>query len=198
MSRTYSALSIAVLLAFGAYAAEVVPLNEAVDILSVELSESGPDRTVIEYRLGIFSTDIVEIGGKVYHTVTLGGESRSLEKGFPGLPNVARSIVIPDDAEMSVRVISSHYVDYHDIDVAPSKGEIPRTIDPALVPYEFDPFYTSDTWYPSRLADARAPYILRDVRGMVVVLNPFRYNPVSRTLRVYDRVTVEIERAGPG
>ncbi len=198
MSRTYSALSIAVLLAFGAYAAEVVPLNEAVDILSVELSESGPDRTVIEYRLGSFSTDIVEIGGKVYHTVTLGGESRSLEKGLPGLPNVARSIVIPDDAEMSVRVISSHYVDYHDIDVAPSKGEIPRTIDPALVPYEFDPFYTSDTWYPSRLADARAPYILRDVRGMVVVLNPFRYNPVSRTLRVYDRVTVEIERAGPG
>ncbi len=82
MSRTCTALSIAVLLAFGANArrcaAEVVPLNEAVDILSVELSESGPDRTVIEYRLGSFSTDIVEIGGKVYHTVTLGGESRSL------------------------------------------------------------------------------------------------------------------------
>ena len=198
MSRTYTALSIAVLLAVGANAAEVVPLNEAVDILSVELSESGLDRTVIEYRLGSFSTDIVEIGGKVYHNVTLGGESRILDKGLPGLPNVARSIVIPDDAEMSVRVISSHYVDYHDIDVAPSKGEIPRTIDPASVPYEFDPFYTSDTWYPSRLADVRAPYILRDVRGMVVVLNPFRYNPASRTLRVYDRVTVEVERAGPG
>jgi hypothetical protein len=137
LSRTCTALSIAVLLAFGANAAEVVPLtevvplNEAVDVLSVELSESGPDRTVIEYRLGSFTTDIVEIGGEAYHTVTLGGESHLLSKGLPGLPNVARSIVIPDDAEMSVRVISSHYVDYHDIDVAPSKGEIPRTIDPA-------------------------------------------------------------------
>jgi hypothetical protein len=198
LSRTYTALSIAVLLAFGANAAEVVPLNEAVDILSVELSESGLDRTVIEYRLGSFSTDIVEIGGKVYHAVTLGGESRILDKGLPGLPNVARSIVIPDDAEMSVRVVSSHYVDYHDIDVAPSKGEIERTLNPASVPYEFDPFYTSDAWYPSELATARTPYILRDVRGMVVVLNPFRSNPASRTLRVYDRVTVEVERAGPG
>ncbi len=198
MSRTCTALSIAVLLALGVHAAEVVPLNEAVDVLSVELSESGPDRTVIEYRLGSFSTDIVEIGGNVYYTVTLGGESQILDKGLPGLPNICRSIVIPDDAEMSVRVISSHYVDYHDIDVAPSKGEIERTIDPARVPYEFDPFYTSDTWYPSELADVRAPYILRDVRGMVVVLNPFRYNPASRTLRVYDRVTVEVERVGPG
>jgi len=198
LSRTFAALSIAVLLVLGVQAAEVVPLNEAVDVLSVELSESGPDRTVIEYELGSFSTDTVEIGGKVYHTVTLGGESRILDKGLPGLPNVARSIVIPDDAEMSVRVISSHYIDYHDIDVAPSKGEIERTTNPALVPYEFDPFYTSDTWYPSELAYVRAPYILRDVRGMVVVLNPFRYNPASRTLRVYDRVTVEVERVGPG
>ena len=198
MFRICTALSIAVLLVAGANAAEVVPLNEAVDVLSVELSESGLDRTVIEYELGSFSTDIVEIGGKIYNTVTLGAESQILEKGLPDLPNVARSIVIPDDAEMSVRVISSHYIDYHDFDVAPSKGEIPRTIDPARVPHEFDPFYTSDTWYPFKLADARSPYILRDVRGMVVVLNPFQYNPASRTLRVYDRVTVEVERTGPG
>ena len=198
MSRTCAALSIAVLLVFGANAAEVVPLNEAVDVLSVRLSESGSDRTVIDYELGGFTTDIVEIAGKVYHAVTLGGESRILEKGLPGLPNVARSIVIPDDAEMSVRVVSSHYVEFAGIDIAPSKGEIERTVDPATVPYEFDPFYMTDTWYPSELAEARTPYIMRDLRGMVVVLNPFQYNPASRTLRVYDRVTVEVARAGPG
>ena len=117
MSRIRTALSIAALLVTGANAAELVPLaevvslNEAIDILSVELSESGLDRTVIDYELGGFTTDTIEIAGKVYHTVALGGESHLLSKGLPELPNVARSIVIPDDAEMSVRVISSHYVD---------------------------------------------------------------------------------------
>ena len=204
MSRICAALSIAVLLVTGANAAEVVPLadvvslNEAVDILSVELSESGLDRTVIDYELGGFTTDTVEIAGKVYHTVALGEESRLLSKGLPGLPNVARSIVIPDDAEMSVRVISSHYVEYHGIDVAPSKGEIPRTIDPTTVPYEFDAFYATDAWYPSEVAETSTPYIMRDVRGIVVVLNPFQYNPMTHTLRVYDRVSVEVLATGPG
>ncbi|MCK4511526.1 T9SS type A sorting domain-containing protein, partial [bacterium] len=178
--------------------AEVVSLNEAVDILSVERSDSGLARTLIDYELGGFTTDTVEIAGKVYHNVALGGESRLLSKGLPGLPNICRSIVIPDDAEMSVRVISSHYVEYHDIDVAPSRGEIPRTIDPATVQYEFDAFYATDAWYPSELAETRAPYIMRDVRGIVVVLNPFQYNPASRTLRVYDRVSVEVRATGLG
>ena len=38
---------------------------------------------------------------------------------------------------------------------------------------------------------------MRDVRGMVVVVNPFQYNPATRTLRVYDRVTVEVAEVGP-
>ncbi|MFH1865618.1 MAG: C25 family cysteine peptidase, partial [Candidatus Eisenbacteria bacterium] len=198
MSRILIALCLSLLMGTGATAREVVTLSDAADILAVELLEAGPDRTVIEYRLGSFSTDTVEIDGTVHNSVTLGGESRSLEKGFPDLPNVARSIVIPDDAEMSVRVLSSHYVEFTPFSVAPSRGEIERTLDPAAVPYEFDAFYGTDDWYPARLAEARDPYIMRDVRGMVVVLNAFQYNPASHTLRVYDRVTVEIERVGPG
>ena len=99
---------------------------------------------------------------------------------------------------MSVRVLSSHFVEFTPFSVAPSRGEIERTVDPSTVPYEFADFYGTDAWYPAELAEARSPYILRDLRGMVVVLNPFQYNPASRTLRVYDRVTVEIERVGPG
>ncbi|MCK4410511.1 MAG: hypothetical protein KAW67_10510, partial [Candidatus Eisenbacteria sp.] len=198
MSRICTALSIAVLLVLSANATEVVSLSDVGDLLSVELSESTLERTVIDYELGGFTTDTVEIAGKIYHTVALGGESQILVKGLPELPNVARSIVIPDDAEMSVRVISSHYVEYHDIDVAPSKGEIPRTTNPATIPHEFGSFYKTDAWYPSELAAVRTPYIMRDVRGMVVVLNPFQCNPATHTLRVYDRVAVEVRATGPG
>jgi hypothetical protein len=196
LSRTALSVGLTLLLASAA-GAGTVSLEPGAPALKVEVVEPGPDRIVIEYGLGEFSTIPVEIDGATHHAVRLGGESNSLVRGLPDLPNVARSVVIPDDAEMSVRVLSSHYVEFP-MDVAPARGEIERTLDPSTVPYEFGSFYETDAWFPDALAEARDPYILRDVRGMVVVLNPFRYNPASGTLRVYDRVTLEVVRKGPG
>jgi hypothetical protein len=110
---------------------------------------------------------------------------------------VARSIVVPDDAEMAVRVVSSHYVEFEGMKVAPSKGVMMRNVDPSTVPYSFGSVYETDGWYPADLAYTRAPYIMRDVRGVVVVVNPIRYNPATRTLRVYDSITLEVSKVGP-
>lgn len=179
-------------------AVEVVPLGGDAEILSVQVLESDGSRIVLEYDLGSFTKTPVSIGGDTYYAVGLGEESRTREKGMPELPNVSRSIIIPDDAEMDVRVVSSHHVDFADVPVVPSKGVLTRDIDPASVPYSFDLFYEGDTWFPDELALGREPYIMRDHRGMVVVVNPFSYNAGTGTLRVYDRIVVEVVRVGPG
>ncbi|MCK4916188.1 MAG: hypothetical protein KAS89_08455, partial [Candidatus Eisenbacteria sp.] len=155
-------------------------------------------RTVLEYDIGSFTKTPVDIDGETFYSIALAGESPSMEQGLPQLPNICRSIVIPDDAEMAVRVVSSHYIDYPNVPAAPSKGHITRDIDPATVAYSFDPFYGSSDWYPSNLAYARQPYIMRDLRGVVVVVNPFQYNAATQTLRVYDRVVVEVAAVGSG
>lgn len=178
--------------------AETVSIEGNPEGLSVELVESSALRTVIEYRIGSFDRTPVDIGGVIYDAVSLRGESDIMAPGLPRLPDVARSIVIPDDAEMRVRVLASHYIDLAGARVTPSKGILTRDIDPATVPYSFDGFYETNRWYPSGLAYAREPYIMRDARGLVVVLNPFQYNPSLQTLRVYDRVVIEVAPIGPG
>ncbi|MBD3349823.1 MAG: hypothetical protein GF400_11610, partial [Candidatus Eisenbacteria bacterium] len=198
LGRASLALLALVVLSFSVASAETVAVDSYFDGHDVSLVESTADRTVIEYRIGTFSAESVEIDGEVYHEILLDGESNMQERGYPGLPDIARSIVIPDDAEMSVRVLSSHYVDVPDMSVAPSKGVITRNIDPATVRYAFSPLYDEDAWYPEKLAYARKPYIMRDVRGLTVVVNPFRYNPATQTLRVYDRIVIEVTPAGPG
>lgn len=179
-------------------AAETVSVGGSPEGLSVELVESGALRTVLEYRIGSFERTTVEIDGATYDVVSLPGESDIMTSGLPLLPDVARSIIIPDDAEMAVRVLSADYIDLAGVRVAPSKGILTRDIDPATVPYSFDGFYETDRWYPSELAYAREPYIMRDVRGQVVVVNPFQYNPSLETLRIYDRVEIEVVSVGPG
>ena len=179
-----------------ALSAETLVVGSGTQPVTARVVESSIDRTVLEYELSSVTMDAVEIDGQTYYTIELGEESNLLELGLPDLPNVCRSIIIPDDADMSVRVLASSYTDFENTPVAPSKGNLLRTVDPATVAYEFGEFYGADAWYPAELATARAPYVMRDFRGMVVVINPVQYNPASQTLRVYDHVTVEVTRAG--
>ncbi len=191
------ALIAVVLFAFGV-AAETVTLISGADAVAASIVVADGPRTVIEYEFGSFDKSPVDIDGDTYYEIIIGTEGKMLERGLPGLPVVARSVIIPDDAAMDVRVLGTSYVDFEDVPVAPSKGVISRSIDPATVSYDFDSFYQTDRWFPSEVVHAREPYIMRDVRGLTVVLNPVQYNPATKTLRVHTSVIVEVYSTGSG
>ena len=198
MKRLFLAAMILVLGASVAAAAQRIVLNEAEEPFQIALPHADETRTVLHYQINHFDMESVEIEGGLYTAVTLGRRALSMERGLPALPTLRESLLIPDDAEMSVRVLEAEYRDYPGIDVAPSKGLITRNVDPELVSYAFDPFYGQDAWYPEKLAALDEPYIMRDTRGLVVELNPFQFNPASHTLRVWSSVTLEVAVAGPG
>lgn len=150
------------------------------------------DTTRLQYTIDAFTMTPVEINDKQYVDLALDGEAISLVAGAPALPFIARSIIIPSEATMTIRVIGTSYEEYQNILIAPSKGNLLRTVNPADVPYEFGDVYTQNTWYPSTIAELQDPYYLRDFRGQVVTIYPFQYNPEQATLRFYNDITVEI------
>ena len=115
-----------------------------------------------------------------------------LEAGSPDMHKYARSIVIPDDKQMEIKVLSSEFVDYENILIAPSKGNLSRLINPEDVPYVFDDIYKQNGFYPDNIAQLNEPYILRDYRGQVIEFHPFQYNPVTKTLRVYTNIEIKL------
>ena len=125
-------------------------------------------------------------------TIVLEDASPILEAGTPDVLKLTASVLIPDLAGMDVRILSSDYTDYENILIAPSKGNLTRDINPANVPYTFGEVYSQNEFYPGTLAELRDPYIIRDYRGQTVVVYPFQYNPVTRTLRVYHSMDVEV------
>ena len=179
--------------------AEIVELNNSEEPISVEILSSDLQRTVIKYSVNSYLFDKITIDGKQYSLMQkLRKESMILEKGYPQLPRVNRSIIISDDGVVGYEIISSKYIEINDIDIAPSKGILLRTIDPNKVPYEFADVYTVNSFYPAELVTIREPFILRDYRGVNIELNAFQYNPVTRTLKIYTDVTIEIEKKSPG
>ncbi|MCK4660441.1 MAG: hypothetical protein KAV82_13040 [Phycisphaerae bacterium] len=169
------------------------------DATVISVNQEGPERIVIDYDIDSFRQTPVNIDGCEYTQLKLGKESVMKEVvGAPELPQVCRSVIIPNDARMAVNVIASKHYDIPDILVTPSKGYISRKNNPADVPYTFGDAYKIDAFYPGEVASLGKPYILRDFRGVVLTLCPFQYNPVTETLRVYTNVTVEVVETQAG
>ncbi len=156
------------------------------------------ESTTLRLDIGSFTTEPVDVDGRLLFSIALKGAARMLELGLPELPMVRQSIVIPDNARMDVRVIDAAYRDFDRVDVVPSRGVIKRNIDPDSVPYEFGAIYEQDAWFPAEIAGLGDPFIMRDTRGIVVELNPFQYNARTHVLRVYTSITVEVSVAGSG
>ena len=115
--------------------------------------------------------------------------------GEPNLPMIAVPAIVGDRQHYNIRVVDAQYADYP-MEVAPSKGDFPRTINPEDVPYTYGEAYSTDAFFPAQNVGLYDPYILRDFRGQNMVVYPFAYNPISKTLRVYYNITVEMYSDG--
>lgn len=188
------------ILAASAFAVEKVVLKDAsAEPFVVQVEESNIDRTVITYYVNHYNIENVIIDGADYtRFAKLLKESMIEEQGFPRLPRINRSIIIPDNGIMGWEVVSADYIEIDGIEIAPSKGHFSRNIDPATVPYTFADVYRQDEFYPRSLVTMGEPYVLRDLRGTVVELNAFQYNPVQNKLRIYTGVTIEVAKTAPG
>ncbi|MBW6461269.1 MAG: T9SS type A sorting domain-containing protein [Bacteroidales bacterium] len=159
-----------------------------------ELIYSNIESSEIRFSLNGFRSQTVTTTLGAAVIISLDKATPILEQGAPDLPKMTASVIIPDLARMKTEVIDASYRDYENFLIAPSKGNLTRDIDPATVPYEFGAVYQQNAFFPGNLVDMREPYIMRDHRGQTVIIYPFQYNPVTKTLRVYTDITVRISR----
>jgi len=157
------------------------------------LEDSG-DRIVIELSIDGPTLTPELVGGQSLVQVHLGDEPQLKGEGEPELPHVSRSLIVPDDASLAVRVLESESYTLEGVDVVPSRGILSRQIDPATVARTFGPVYAEDAPFPGPLATLRDPYVMRDHRAVVVDLYPLQANPSRGTLEVVERLVVEIAR----
>lgn len=166
--------------------------------IQYQLLSSSEESIVIQFVVnGFNSSNVITPRGKEA-IISMPKMVSMLESGAPDLPIYAVSSIIGNDAKMNVRVISSEYTDFQNIEVAPSKGNFSRQINPDDVPYVYSDVYNQNAFYPSTIASLESPYIIRDLRGQAVTVKPFAYNPVTKTLRVFHTFTIELFKDGTG
>lgn len=158
------------------------------------LVSSTENEIVVDVQIGGFYFNSVETPNGKQLVVSVDKMVSMLEAGAPDLPMEAIPAIIGDNAEMTVNVLKSSYVDIENVEIAPSKGNFSRQINPEDVPYKYGEMYQKDAFYPATAAYLEAPYILRDFRGQNIMVRPFAYNPVTKTLRVYTKMTIAMTK----
>ncbi|MBI5219900.1 MAG: T9SS type A sorting domain-containing protein [Bacteroidia bacterium] len=162
----------------------------------IQVLSSSDDETIISFMPGKYFSSTVRIGNDEFYTVKTDQGTPVLKKGCPEMDKLAASVIIPDEDKMQIEIINSDYYEINNINIAPSKGTLSRTVDPSSIPFSFDEIYSKDEFYPGKVAELKEPYILRDYRGQTVVVYPFQYNPVQKKLRVYRDITVKVTSSG--
>ena len=140
---------------------------------------------------GFYTTTVTTPRGEA-NIISMPKAVSTAHAGEPAVPMTGIPVMIGDKARMDVRVIDAQYMDFQGIEVAPSKGDFSRTIDPETVPYTYGECYSQDAFFPASNLNLYEPYIIRDFRGQNMAVYPFAYNPVAKTLRVYYNLTVEM------
>jgi hypothetical protein len=160
------------------------------------VSGSSYENTRIEFAIPGFYLDTVLINDKGYSRVSIPGVVNYLQKGYPGLPRIAKSIIVPDDKEMKLRIIREEIERVKALPVIPSKGNILRSVSPSSVPYTFSDFYSSGEIFPKEPVTLSEPFIIRDFRGVTIYVNPVRYDAGSGELVIIKNLVVEVYSEG--
>lgn len=196
MTRIYSSKLVTLILSF-LLAASVAEGQTWVAVSSQSPSEphittSGSINTSTEISVevpGFYLEDVLFEGRNFKHPQVSGGHSLFIQ-GSPDLQKLSYTLQLPANGNLQVTVESSQYIDYTDIDIIPSSGNLVR--DRSVEPLKKNESYSTDAFFPGNLFELQQPYLVRNARSQALQVYPFQYNPVTRVLRVYYEITLTI------
>jgi gingipain R len=156
------------------------------------LLSSNNNQTVIQFNLNQLELFEMATGyGNAFIPMT-DEAPMILQEGTPELFYLTATFIIPDKGGSELEISYGQFQDFENVEIAPSKGNLTRNIDPSTVPFIKGEVYQIDGFFPGTLAILREPFIMRDVRGQSLDVYPVQYNPVTKVLRVYSEITVAV------
>ncbi len=195
--KSVKVLSICTLLLLGLSTAFAgfVPLRTDVenDRPETEILYSGADRIEFEVRLPGIEMLEATLEGRNWDRIEIPGGGFSDDLGSPEVPNYNRMIAIPATAGVRVEFVPIEVTTLEDVDLMPAQGDDPADLLENKQPSRMDDAaYEKDEFYPSVEASSSEPAIMRGVRLVSVRMNPVRYNPVSKELKIAHKFLVKV------
>jgi hypothetical protein len=177
-------------------AANTVSFTSVSGNTGFNLVDQDASGVTIAHYVSEMTLEELVINGQTQSVINISGVMLPNNAGAPNLPGNGRMIAIPQGATANFRIISSKMEVMDNIEIAPAP-EIPFENDDSPLVYQRDPeIYNNNSFYPANpviLSDSRK---LRGVDYVILGVTPFQYNPVTKQLRIYTELEVEVTFEG--
>jgi len=187
-------------------------LLSASDVKEIKLNSSNTSLKVISatetsLQLSVSVTSIKFINvatpaGNFYEIIS-DGFSKPKNYGEPELPLFIRLIEIPYGAEPEINIYNADIQDYNLNDygitgkIFPTQPSVSKGDDPSKIIFHCNqPYYSEDHFNDIPVASVIYTGTMRGVRIGRLEISPFRYNPVTNTLRVYNNISFSVNFKG--
>jgi hypothetical protein len=150
----------------------------------------------LNYSIKQFSISKMEVNGLQKHAVNLPNHFLPNNEGVPNLPGNGNYIAIPNGATASVEIVDSEWEIIENVEVAPAP-RIPLDTENTPLEYsEKEEIYSADAFYPASPVSMSGNLNLRGVNTVIVGVTPFQYNPVTKQLKVYKNLKIQVNHTG--
>ncbi len=152
-------------------------------------------RTTVTVDIAGYYLEEELIDGITYHHISisiLNGGSLT-EVGSPQLPVIARFIAIPPDRDPEIRIIEKTEETFIGYNIFPYQPPLPDAPNQPSLPFARDEKrYSENVFYPEVSVFSNEPAIIRDFRVFPLIIQPVRYNPVTKELVIIKHLEIEL------
>ena len=150
--------------------------------------------TRIEFILNKYSIKKTNTATGTFSRIDIGRNTVLEKKGYPELPFVSTTISINNGDKISIDTIESEYHDLQlNFPIIPSRGTIYRHQNPDSISYIYSESLT-DCLFPETNIVIDEPFYFRTEKKVNIRIFPFQYNARTKTLRIFDKISIKIER----
>ena len=159
------------------------------------LTMTKADMVQVVYSIHSFSTEPVIIDGQSVKKVNLPGVFLSNDAGKPDLPGTGRYIAIPQGSTPHLNIIDYEVETFHGIDLAWAP-ETPMDTQKDIVYRKDRVTYNTNAFYPASPVQISGVEQIRGTDVIILGITPFQYNPVTKELKVYKNIRVNLTFEG--
>ena len=163
------------------------------DLSTFEIISSTQNRLHVQFDFNELDFFEINLNSQTYLIPKIQNTVYNQKKGFPNLPSLSESIIIPKGKKAIISYKINQYDEFANINIAPSKGKITRDKNPDDIKYTFNNIYNSDVNFPEHPVKLDSSFVLRGILGTTIQLIPFSYNLQAKRLIFYKNLDIFID-----
>jgi len=188
-----------IILLCSAFVTGVMSVQNTSPQKDVKTTIAQADNLGVDFQVSLehYSVSTVSDQGKTYDHIDILSGGQTSDYGKAELPTISYYVAVPQGAQVTLTYESTDPVILRGYEIYPAQYPKPDDegfVEPAFIKNET--FYARNAYYPETLVDISPIMIMRDCHMVLITVYPITYNPATKTIHVYDDITVHVSFSG--